>query len=60
MPRNVEVKARVHDMDELVRKASGLCDSSGTVIEQDDTFFLTASGRLKLRVFKVFLLLVLI
>ena len=53
MPRNVEVKARVDDIDLLAKTASELCQFEGTVIDQNDTFFVTEKGRLKLRVFKV-------
>ena len=53
MPRNVEVKARVDDIDLLTKTASELCQFEGTVIDQNDTFFVTEKGRLKLRVFKV-------
>ncbi len=53
MPRNVEVKARVDDIDLLAKTASELCQTEGTVIDQNDTFFVTEKGRLKLRVFKV-------
>jgi len=53
MPQNVEVKAKVRDMEALIRKASDLCKCEGTIIEQDDTFFKTEAGRLKLRIFKV-------
>ena len=53
MPRNVEVKARVDDIDLLAKTASELCQFEGTVIWQNDTFFVTEKGRLKLRVFKV-------
>lgn len=53
MPRNVEVKARVNDVEELKRISSELCGSNGTVIEQVDTFFNVNHGRLKLRLFKV-------
>ena len=53
MPRNVEVKARVENIENLIKNAADLCDSPGTVIDQNDTFFLVDKGRLKLRVFKV-------
>jgi adenylate cyclase class IV len=53
MPRNVEVKAKVHNKEELVNLAQKLCKEEGTVVEQDDTFFVTEKGRLKLRIFKV-------
>lgn len=53
MPRNVEVKARVHDVEKLLKRSSEICNSNGTVIQQVDTFFNVNQGRLKLRVFKV-------
>jgi len=52
MPQNVEVKAKVRDMEALILKAKNLCKCEGTIIEQDDTFFKTEAGRLKLRIFK--------
>lgn len=53
MPRNVEVKAKVNNKEELVKLARELCKEEGTIIDQDDTFFFTEKGRLKLRIFKV-------
>jgi len=50
MPRNVEIKARVHDFESLRKRAAQLADSPVEVIEQLDTFYLTPRGRLKLRV----------
>ncbi len=49
MPRNIEVKARVRDFDELCRRAEALSDTPCEVLEQQDTFFLVPHGRLKLR-----------
>ncbi len=51
MPRNVEIKARVWDMDEVRARAEALSDAPALVLEQEDTFFHTPEGRLKLRVF---------
>ncbi len=53
MPRNVEVKAKVDDVNSLIRKAVELCKMEAILIEQSDTFFNTDTGRLKLRKFKV-------
>lgn len=50
MPRNIEIKARVEDLDELARKAAQMADEGPVVIEQDDTFFDCPNVRLKLRV----------
>lgn len=47
--RNVEIKARVHDVDKIIEIAAKLSDSSGTVIKQDDTFYNATNGRLKMR-----------
>ena len=51
MPRNIEIKARVHSMPELRQRASSLADTGPTEIAQDDTFFNCDRGRLKLRAF---------
>ena len=53
MPRNVEVKAKIANLEVLKQRASELCEKEAIVIEQFDTFFKTESGRLKLREFKV-------
>lgn len=49
MARNVEVKARVRDMEALARRAAALADTGPTRIPQHDTFFRVTTGRLKLR-----------
>jgi predicted adenylyl cyclase CyaB len=49
MARNVEVKARVRDIEKLSARAESLAGEPAQVIEQHDTFFSTARGRLKLR-----------
>ncbi|MGO4327419.1 class IV adenylate cyclase [Cupriavidus sp. 2TAF22] len=51
MPRNVEIKARIASIDALVPLVAPLADHGPERIEQDDTFFRCASGRLKLRAF---------
>jgi adenylate cyclase class IV len=52
MARNVEVKARLPDgIQALLPRARALADGPETRIEQDDTFFACAHGRLKLRDF---------
>jgi adenylate cyclase len=50
MPSNIEIKARVSDFDEIRRRAEKLSDTPVEVIPQEDTFFNTATGRLKLRI----------
>jgi predicted adenylyl cyclase CyaB len=52
MPTNIEIKARVRDMDELRKRAEGLSDTPVQIIPQEDTFFHTPKGRLKLRLLK--------
>ena len=49
MPRNVEIKASVPDLEAVKTKAAQLSDSQGLEICQKDTFFAVAQGRLKLR-----------
>ena len=50
MPVNIEIKARVEDVDVLKANAETLSDTPVKVIPQEDTFFNTEKGRLKLRV----------
>ena len=49
LPSNIEIKARVQDFDEIRRRAEDLSDNPVEVIPQEDTFFNTPQGRLKLR-----------
>lgn len=51
MARNAEIKARVDDLEAMSARAAALATEGPLVIEQDDTFFVCASGRLKLRDF---------
>jgi len=51
MPANIEVKAHVLNRDALIEPAQQLAGAEGIDIEQDDTFFRCAAGRLKLRTF---------
>ena len=50
MPTNIEIKARVRDFGDLKRRAEAISDLPLEVIPQEDTFFATSKGRLKLRV----------
>ncbi len=50
MPRNIEIKARVHEFDKLRRRAEALSDTPCEVIPQEDIFFDVGKGRLKLRI----------
>lgn len=50
MPSNIEIKARVRDFDKIRRLAEERSDTPVAVIPQEDIFFNTPQGRLKLRV----------
>jgi predicted adenylyl cyclase CyaB len=50
MATNIEIKARVQDPDRLRELVEELCDTPSEVLFQEDTFFHTPRGRLKLRV----------
>ncbi len=52
MARNIEIKARVADMDALAARTAAIADGGPVEIPQDDTFFRCDNGRLKLRVFE--------
>lgn len=49
MARNIEIKATIHDIESLQRRAQAISDAACQVIEQEDTFFYSPHGRLKLR-----------
>jgi predicted adenylyl cyclase CyaB len=51
MPRNIEIKARIERIEDLLPRARALAGAEAERIEQDDTFFAVPSGRLKLRQF---------
>jgi adenylate cyclase class IV len=50
MARNIEIKARIPSIAALLPEVAALATSGPTLIRQDDTFFVCARGRLKLRV----------
>lgn len=50
MPSNIEIKARIQQFEEIRRRAEGLSDRPVEVIPQEDVFFKTPQGRLKLRI----------
>jgi predicted adenylyl cyclase CyaB len=50
MPSNIEIKARARDFEDVRRRAESLSDTPVEVIPQEDIFFNTEQGRLKLRV----------
>jgi predicted adenylyl cyclase CyaB len=47
--RNVEIKARLRDLEGTRRLAERIADGAPEDVEQTDTFFRVAEGRLKLR-----------
>jgi predicted adenylyl cyclase CyaB len=49
MPENVEIKAVARDPDTIGSRAEALSGSPGELLLQEDTFFHTPHGRLKLR-----------
>lgn len=51
MARNVEIKARVADLDAVEARARAIATQGPEEIFQDDTFFACDRGRLKLRDF---------
>lgn len=50
MPSNIEIKAYASNFDEIRRRAEALSDRPVDILPQEDTFFNTPQGRLKLRV----------
>jgi predicted adenylyl cyclase CyaB len=54
MPRNIEIKARISGVEQLLPAVSAIADKGPIDIQQDDTFFVCANGRLKLRVLSAF------
>lgn len=50
MPRNVEVKARLDNVEKATALAASIADSGPEYIKQEDVFFNVPRGRLKLRI----------
>jgi predicted adenylyl cyclase CyaB len=50
MSTNIEIKARLVNFDQVKALAEQLSGAPGQLLEQEDTFFHTPQGRLKLRV----------
>jgi predicted adenylyl cyclase CyaB len=50
LPSNIEIKARAQNFDEIRRRAEQLSDTPVEVIPQEDIFFNTPQGRLKMRI----------
>jgi adenylate cyclase class IV len=49
--RNIEIKARIDDLNAALSLAAAISDKEPIEISQDDTFFACQNGRLKLRAF---------
>ena len=49
MARNVEIKAKARDYGSIKERAEALAGSTPLVMVQEDTFFNTRNGRLKIR-----------
>ena len=47
--KNIEVKARIRDYEEIRKLIEILCPTPIQTEQQEDTFFITSKGRLKLR-----------
>lgn len=51
MPENVEIKARIKDMEGLLARLTALNPEPEALLFQEDIFFYSPQGRLKLRLF---------
>jgi predicted adenylyl cyclase CyaB len=51
MARNIEIKARIENIEEIAVKVAEIADKGPIEIFQDDTFFTCPNGRMKLRTF---------
>jgi predicted adenylyl cyclase CyaB len=51
MSRNIEIKARVANLASVRARAASLASCPAQIIDQTDTFFVVARGRLKVRAF---------
>lgn len=51
MPSNIEIKARVEDLEKIEASVERFADGKSQVIRQEDVFFRCERGRLKLRIF---------
>ncbi len=50
MPSNIEIKAYARNFEEIRRRTETLSDKPVDILLQEDTFFNTPQGRLKLRI----------
>ncbi len=50
MAKNIEIKAKVEDLEKLRKRVERICDGVGEEIGQEDIFFRNSLGRFKLRI----------
>jgi predicted adenylyl cyclase CyaB len=50
MRRNVEIKARVEELESIRALVEKMADEGPSILDQEDTFFNVPGGRLKLRI----------
>ncbi len=50
MAKNIEIKAKVEDLEDLRKRVERICDGVGEKIDQEDIFFHNSLGRFKLRI----------
>ena len=53
MKSNIEIKAKITDLQEIKKLIEQLCSSDPTVLNQRDIYYDAKNGRLKLRIFSV-------
>ncbi|MBI4854301.1 MAG: class IV adenylate cyclase [Acidobacteria bacterium] len=49
--KNIEIKAKIHNLIKLQHTVEALSDTQAELLEQEDIFFPAKNGRLKLRIF---------
>lgn len=50
MARNIEIKAHVRDFYDIMIRLEGLADGPAKIISQEDIFFRSSYGRIKIRI----------
>jgi predicted adenylyl cyclase CyaB len=50
MAKNIEIKAKVEDLEKLRKRVQRICEEVGEEIAQEDIFFHNSLGRFKLRI----------
>lgn len=51
MDRNIEIKATLHNKQDIISQLKTITNTEGEVIIQHDTFYKVPDGRLKMRIF---------